>query len=197
MKLSLVISIIFISLTSYAQSNKTLVVIGDSLTEGYGLSKDSAFPKLLENSLKDWKVVNAGISGSTSASALSRVKWTLKSKPKVILIALGANDGLRGLSVKELKKNLAAAIDEIKKTNTKVLLAGMQAPPNYGKKYTQDFSAVYPSLSKEKNVPLYPFLLDGVAGNAKLNLTDGIHPNEEGHKIILEKILPFIKKELP
>lgn len=192
---TLIISLLFSIHALSAQ--KTFVIIGDSLTEGYGIAKESAFPHLLENLISNYKIINAGISGSTSASAMSRVKWTLKSKPDAILIALGGNDGLRGLSIKELSKNLTGAIKEIKKTQTKVMLAGIQAPPNYGAQYTKDFKNIFSQIAKEQKIPLYPFLLEGVAGNPRLNLPDGIHPNEEGHKVIAEKILPFIKKELP
>lgn len=179
-----------------ALAEKQLTILGDSVTEGYGIAKTDAYPSLLEKELKGWKVVNSGISGSTSASAPGRMKWALKAKPSAVLLALGGNDGLRALSVKEMKKNLAEAIDLAQKAEVQVLLAGYEAPPNYGGSYTRSFREVFRELAKEKKVPLYPFILEGVAGESKLNLADGIHPNVEGHKKIAGKILPFLKKEL-
>ena len=180
---------------------KKLVIIGDSLTEGLGVDKDSAFPAVLEKLLKDtgknnWEVVNSGISASTSASALSRVNWILKSKPDLILLALGANDGLRNLSTEELKTNLQKAIRKAKEQNIKVMLAGMEMPPNYGKAYTQKFHEVYPQLAREEKIALLPFLLKGVAGNPKLNQADGIHPNEAGHKIVAKLVYDFLVNKL-
>lgn len=189
---------LLISFAPFALAQKTLVIIGDSVTEGYGIGKESAYPYLLEKELPGWKVTNSGISGSTSASAPGRVKWALKSKPDAILLVLGGNDGLRGLKVQEMKKNLSEAIQLAKSgKNVKVLLAGYQAPPNYGSAYTKSFSAVFPELAKEHSVPLFPFILEGVAGNPGLNIADGIHPNEKGQKLILKNLLPFLKKELP
>jgi len=180
-----------------ALAQKSLTIIGDSVTEGYGLGKENTYPALVEKELKGWKITNAGISGSTSASAPSRMKWALKAKPTAILLVLGGNDALRALKVSEMKKNLADAIRLAEKTGVKVLLAGYQAPPNYGGEYTKSFSAVFGEVAKESKVAFYPFILEGVAGNPKLNLPDGFHPNEAGHKVIAQKILPFLKRELP
>lgn len=191
------IAVLYFAITFPAFAEKTLTIIGDSVTEGYGVSKESSFPALLEKELKGWKVTNAGISGSTSASAPGRMKWALKAKPDAVLLALGGNDGLRALKAAEMKKNLADAIELAKKSGVKVLLAGYKAPPNYGTDYTKGFSLVFTELAKENKVPLYDFILDGVAGNSKLNLADGIHPNVTGHKVITEKLLPFLRKELP
>lgn len=187
---------LLLALPAFAQE-KSLTIVGDSVTEGYGIAKEKAYPALLEKELKGWKVISSGISGSTSASAPSRMKWALKAKPSAILLVLGGNDGLRGLKVNEMKKNLAQAIDLAKKAKVPLLLAGYLAPPNYGKSYTDSFAAVFRELAKEKKVPFYPFILEGVAGDAKLNLPDGIHPNEAGHKMIQEKLVAFLKKELP
>ncbi len=185
------------SYCAFANPPKNLIIIGDSISEGYGVAKESSYPELIEKSLKNWKVTNSSVSGSTSASASTRVAWALKSKPQAILLALGANDGLRGLDSKEMEKNLSTAIDLAQKAGVKVLLAGMLAPPNYGKEYTTRFAAVFPHLAKKKKIPLYPFLLEGVAGKAKFNLPDGIHPNEAGQKKIKDALLPFLMKELP
>ncbi len=180
---------------------KTLVVLGDSLSEGYGVSKDSAYPAVLEKKLREasignWQVINAGVSGSTTASALSRMKWHIKSKPEAILLVLGANDGLRGLKIDETENNLSAAISYAQSQKVKVILGGLYMPPNYGKKYTENFKKMYISLSKKYNLIFIPFVLEHVAGNPKFNLADGIHPNEEGHKIIAENIFLVLKGNL-
>jgi acyl-CoA thioesterase-1 len=189
---------LFLSLfvTSYSQA-KTLVIVGDSLTEGYGVSKENAYPALLEKKIqvshKDWKVVNSGVSGSTTASAPSRIKWILKTKPDLVMIALGANDGLRGIKVEASKKNLKEALELLKKNKIPTIIGGLYIPPNYGKSYADDFKKMFIDLSKKYNAFLVPFILDGVAANPSLNQADGIHPNEEGHKIMAEKIYEQIK----
>jgi acyl-CoA thioesterase I len=177
-----------------------LVVLGDSLTEGYGVSRNSAFPALLEKKIsasgKQWIVVNAGISGATTASGPSRMRWQLKSKPKLVILALGANDGLRGLDLASTEKNLSETISIAQNANVEVILAGMMLPPNYGAKYTKDFQSIYQRLAKQFKIQKIPFLLDGVAGNPKLNLTDGIHPNEKGHEIIAGHVFTAIQDKL-
>ncbi|MBX2995187.1 MAG: arylesterase [Bdellovibrionaceae bacterium] len=179
---------------------KKLVILGDSLSEGYGVSREAAFPALLEKKIKadgkDWTVINAGISGSTSASAVSRLKWQLKAKPDLIVVALGANDGLRGLKTEELEKNLSAAIEAIQKEKIPVILAGMMMPPNYTKDYADKFAAVYPRVAKKYKIKLIPFLLDKVAGETALNQADGIHPNEKGHVIVADTVYANIKGQL-
>ena len=180
-----------------AASKKTILFLGDSLTEGFGVEKNQSFPALFDKKLKEEgflkvKVVNAGIGGSTSASARSRLNWFLRSKPDIIVLALGGNDGLRGLSTSEMKKNLAATIRLALSNHITVVLAGMKIPPNYGKKYTKDFEQVFPALAKEFSIPLIPFLLDGVAGERDLNLPDGIHPNPEGHKLIVQTVWKYL-----
>ncbi|MFN7729773.1 MAG: arylesterase [Bdellovibrio sp.] len=178
-------------------SPKKLVILGDSLTEGYGVSRDAAFPALLEKKIKadkkDWVVINAGISGSTSASAVSRLKWQLKSKPDLFVIALGANDGLRGLKPEDLEKNLSQAVEAIQKEKIPVVLAGMQMPPNYTKEYAASFAAVFPRVAKKYGLKTVPFLLEKVAGVTSLNQADGIHPNEKGHAIMAETVYNSIK----
>lgn len=197
---SFVISVVlFFSSFSFAQ--KKLVVLGDSLSEGYGVAKDAAYPALLEKKLHEagkteWSVINAGVSGSTTASAISRMKWIFKSKPDAVLLALGANDGLRGLKVEESEKNLADAIDYANSQKVKVILGGLYMPPNYGKDYTEKFKHMYEDLAKKHKVIFIPFILDKVAGNPKYNLADGIHPNEEGHKIVADNIFKVLKGAL-
>lgn len=192
---------LFLFFCSMAHANKKLVVLGDSITEGYGVSKTAAFPALVEKKLhdfgkKDWVVINAGISGSTTASALPRLKWQLKANPTVVMLALGANDGLRGFKVEEIKKNLADTIEYAAKHKVRIILAGIYLPPNYGKAYTEQFKNMYSSLAKKYRLTFIPFILNGVAGNPKLNLPDGIHPNEEGHKVIAENVFTAIKDTL-
>lgn len=180
--------------------SKTIVFLGDSLTEGYGVAKESAFPSLIQKKLeqdkKTTKVINAGVSGSTTASALSRLNWQLKQNPDVLFLALGANDGLRGLPIKQSYDNLSKAIELAQSKKVKVILAGMMMPPNYGTKYRQDFENLFKNLASKYRLKFIPFLLDGVAGQSELNLADGIHPNEAGHKIIAEKVYQQIKSEL-
>lgn len=191
--------LLFISIPSHAE--KKLIVLGDSLTEGYGVSKAAAYPALLEKKLhdsgkKDWVVVNAGVSGSTTASAISRMKWLFKSKPDVVLLVLGANDGLRGLKIEDSEKNLGAAIEFANQQKIRIILGGLYMPPNYGIAYTDKFKKMYSSLAVKYELTFIPFVLDKVAGNPKYNLTDGIHPNEEGHKIIAENIFQILKGAL-
>ncbi len=205
MKIKIILTFILAFLLQVAfsfasEQDFRIVILGDSLTEGYGVTKDSAFPAILEQMLKKKKanivVINSGVSGSTTASGPNRLNWILKSHPDMVLIALGSNDGLRGFKVEETKKNLAQMIEEVKKQKIKVLLAGFKMPPNYGKDYTQKFAAIFPDLAKKYQIPLIPFLLDGVAGDKNLNQTDMIHPNEKGHKKIAESVFPYIEKLL-
>lgn len=179
---------------------KKIIMLGDSLTEGYGVSKDKAYPALVQKKLekvgKKFLVVNAGISGSTSASAPSRMAWQLKSKPYLIFISLGANDGLRGQPVDKMEENLTTAIVQAQKAGVKVILGGMRLPPNYGAEYTDRFAAAFAKVARKTSVPLLPFILEGVGGDPKLNLADGIHPNEKGHEIVATTVFQFLEKHL-
>ncbi len=179
---------------------KKLVLLGDSLTEGFGVSKNSTYGALIQEKLKknhkNWTVINSGVSGSTSASLASRMKWILKSKPDLILLAIGANDALRGLKLESTKKNILEAIKSAQGESAKVLLAGMLAPPNYGKTYTQEFERLYRDIAQQTKVKLIPFLLEGVAGQKELNIADGIHPNEKGHQVIAETVYKAIEEYL-
>ena len=176
---------------------KKLIVLGDSLTEGYGVARETAFPAVLEKKIqsdkKNWSVVNAGVSGSTTASAISRMRWVFRSKPDLVILCLGANDGLRGLKVAESKKNLDEAIRFAKDQKVTVILGGLYMPPNYGADYTKEFRQMYEDLAKQHKIPFIPFLLEGVGGEAKYNLADGIHPNEKGHEIIATTVYNSIK----
>lgn len=198
--LFLFINLLFIPM-SHSESVKPntikIVFLGDSLTEGYGIEKSLAFPSLVENLAKRdshlLQVTNAGISGSTSASAESRAKWFVKSKPDILFLALGANDGLRGLSIQKMKENLTKTVSLLKKNNIKVFLVGMQMPPNYGNKYALEFKNSFQVIAKEQGVAFLPFLLDGVAGQSELNQPDGLHPNEKGHEVIAKNVYSFLK----
>jgi acyl-CoA thioesterase I len=170
-----------------------IVVLGDSLTAGLGLLETQAYPALLQQKLNaegyKWEVVNAGVSGDTSAAGLQRIDWALdQGHVKILMLELGANDGLRGLPVTEMKKNLAAIIEHGQKKGIAVLLAGMEAPPNFGPEYTVSFRQVYRDLASQYKIPLIPFLLDKVAGVATLNQGDGIHPNVEGARIVADTV---------
>ena len=173
---------------------KIILFYGDSLTAGYGLSTEDAFPAIIEKKLNKGglpaKVVNAGLSGETSAGGLSRIDWVLRQQVDVFVLELGANDGLRGLPLDQTQKNLQAIIDKVKAKypKAKIVIAGMMVPPNMGPDYTAKFRKIFPDLAKKNNATLIPFLLQDVAGNEKLNLADGIHPNTEGHKIVADNV---------
>ena len=177
-----------------------ILCLGDSLTEGYGVPKHESYPSLLQSLLqnegyKSVEVANGGISGSTTASSLRRLQWHLKGKkkPDIVILALGANDGLRGQDVKNSQENLEKTIELAQKNKIRILLAGMKMPPNYGNKYTKEFEAIFPKLAKKYNLPMIPFLLAGVATEKDLNLPDGIHPNGEGYKIVANTVLKYLK----
>ena len=185
----------------------TILVLGDSLTEGYGVEKEEAFPALVEKRLNAGKagaevkvavkVVNGGSSGSTSASGVRRLKWYARSKPDLVVLALGSNDGLRGVKVEETRRNVEAAIAFCKEKGWKAVLVGLQVPPNYGPGYAEDFKALYPELAGKHDLPILGFLLEGVAGEAEMNLADGIHPNERGHVRIAGNLAAFLMPLLP
>lgn len=183
----------------FQQQTKTILFFGDSITAGYGLSIEEAFPALVEQRLKkarkDIKVVNAGLSGETSAGGLSRIDWVLRQPVHLFILELGANDGLRGLPLDQTRQNLQTIIDKVKAKNpeVKIVLAGMMVPPNLGKEYTAEFKNIYPQLAKKNNATLIPFLLEGVGGDDKLNLADGIHPNVEGHKIVAGTVVKVLE----
>jgi acyl-CoA thioesterase-1 len=165
-----------------------IVILGDSLTAGLGLDRPQSFPSLLQARLDregySYQVVNAGVSGDTSAGGLRRLDWALEGNVRVLVVELGANDGLRGLPVAGMKKNLAEIITRAQARGITVILAGMEAPPNYGQQYTDEFRQAFRDLAAEHKVPLVPFLLEGVAGLRDMNQGDGIHPNPEGARIV-------------
>lgn len=189
----------FLALFQTTTAPKVLLFYGDSLTAGYGLSTEEAFPAVIEKKLRDkgkpTKVVNAGLSGETSAGGLNRLDWVLKQPVDVFVLELGANDGLRGLPLDQTQKNLQSIIDKVvtKYPKVKIVIAGMLVPPNMGPDYTASFRKIFPDLAKKNKATLIPFLLQDVAGDDKLNIADGIHPNVEGHKIVANNVLKVIE----
>lgn len=172
-----------------ADTRPVIMAFGDSLVAGYGLAQSESFPSRLQQKLESngykYRVVNAGVSGDTSAGGVRRIDWAMKQKPEIVIVELGANDGLRGQPTAELKKNLSAIVKQSLDGGAKVILIGMEAPPNLGPDYTKEFRQVYRDVAREFNVPLMPFFLMGVGGIANLNQGDGIHPNAEGVDIIV------------
>ncbi len=185
------------------QNEKPIILFfGNSLTAGYGIEQDLAFPGLIQDRLdslgKEYKVINGGLSGETTAGGVSRIDWFLEDEPAIFVLELGGNDGLRGIKLSETKKNLEIIIEKVqsKYPETKIILAGMQIPPNMGQEYTEEFQSIYPEVAESKNVELIPFLLQNVGGIKELNLPDGIHPTEEGHKIVLENVWEYLKDDV-
>jgi acyl-CoA thioesterase I len=182
------------------RSLPVVVFLGDSLTEGYGVAAELAYPKLLENDLrlrgKPVKVINASVSGSTSASAPARMQQVLKKKPKVVVLALGANDALRGLKPNAMQANLTTAIESACNQKVIVVLAGIQIPARYGPKYAAEFGQVFKTLQKKYNLPLVDGFLSVVMGKSELNQDDGLHPNEKGHRKMADQMLPALEQVL-
>lgn len=178
----------------------TIVALGDSLTAGFGLAREASFPHQLELALKrsgfEGQVLNAGVSGDTSAGGLARVGWVLQGGADLVILELGANDGLRGFDPAETKRNLEVMIRRIKAKGAVVLLAGMRALPNLGPEYGDAYNKIFPALAKAHKLPFYPFFLDRVAAVPALNQSDGIHPNAKGVAIIVAGILPVVKRAL-
>ena len=175
-----------------------ILALGSSLTQGYGLPPGTEFTVQLQAALKkagiDAVVTNAGVSGDTSAGGLARLDWSLGDHPDAVILELGSNDMLRGIAPGETEKNLRAVLDKLKAAHVKVLLTGMHAQRNLGADYVKQFDAIYPRLAKDYDVLFYPFFLDGVALNPKLNQADGMHPNPAGVKVVVARMLPYVKK---
>lgn len=190
-----------LALPALAAGPSKVVILGDSLTEGYGVAREESYPSVLEKLLKEKgrgrvAIVNAGIGGSTTASAVPRLKWHLKAKPDILVVALGGNDGLRGVKLEETRKNLREVIELAKKSGIRVLLAGMKIPPSYGPEYARGFEKLFADLAREEKVPLIPFLLEGVGGDPAMNQADGIHPNAKGHERIARTVLKSLEPML-
>jgi acyl-CoA thioesterase I len=175
-----------------------ILAFGTSLTQGYGLPPGTEFTAVMQTRLKqagiDASFVNAGVSGDTSSDGLSRLDWSLADKPDAVIVEMGSNDALRGIDPALTEKNLAAILGKLRAAHLPVLLLGMKAPRNLGPQYAKAFDAMYPALAKEYGVILYPFVLDGVALNPKLNQADGMHPNPAGVKVIVDRMLPYVEK---
>jgi len=199
--------ILFIGLlyvnASHAQEQKTILFFGNSLTAGMGVQPQQAFPALIDEKLSqagyNYKVINAGLSGETTAGGVTRIDWILKNNNiDIFILELGANDGLRGIKPEQTRANLAKIIDKVSasETGVQIVLAGMQVPPNMGIDYASEFKSIFPDLAKSKKVKLIPFLLQDVGGEKKLNQSDGIHPNPEGHKKLAENVWKVLKSLL-
>ena len=177
-------------------TERVVVALGDSLTAGFGVAAEEAWPALIDARLKreghPYRVVNAGVSGDTTAGGLRRVDWVLRNRPEVAVVALGANDGLRGLGTDAMEANLLAIVERLRAAGVRVLVAGMEVPPNYGAAYARAFRGVFPDVARRTGAALMPFLLDGVAADPRLNLADGIHPNVAGHRVIADRVYPHL-----
>ena len=185
------------------KKNRTILFFGDSLTAGYGLEEPSlAFPGVIQSRLDSagltYKVVNAGVSGETSSGGIERISWIISNPVDIFVLELGANDGLRGIPIDVTTNNLQRIIDSVKAKNSqaKIILTGMQVPPNMGQRYTSAFRSMFPELAKKNNIELVPFLLQGVGGETNLNQADGIHPTVEGHKRVADNVWPYILKAI-
>jgi acyl-CoA thioesterase-1 len=193
--------LLFCAIAAHAQDAPVkLAILGDSLTAGFGLTPEQALPARLEAALKaegrNVTVVNDGVSGDTSAGGLDRVDWSLGDKPDIVMVELGANDALRAVDPASTERNLSAIIEKLKAAGVGVWLAGMMAPRNLGPDYVRAFDGLYKRLAEKYKVPLYPFLLDGVAQDPSLNQADGLHPNPKGVDIIVQRLLPFVNRNL-
>lgn len=182
---------------AHVSAERRIVAFGNSLTAGLGVAQHESYPARLQQKLDlvgySYRVINAGVSGETTAGGLRRVPWVLNSKPSIVIIELGGNDGLRGLSLQETKGNLERIIQQLQQSSVTVVLAGMKLPPNYGMEYTAGFEALYRALANQYHLTMIPFFLDGVAGSSLLNQADGIHPTGEGYRVIVEKIFPALE----
>ena len=177
-----------------------VVFLGDSLSAGFGVDGDQAFPARLRSMLAEercsFRLVNAGVSGDTSAGGRARIEWLLRQKPDVVVVELGGNDGLRGQPLAGIEDNLRVILRAAKAAGAKVLLTGMRIPPSYGPEYSGGFAAIYPGLARQESVLLVPFLLEGVAGDPELNQPDGIHPTPEGHRRVAATVAPYLRSLL-
>ncbi len=200
--LSLVFLIGWVGFCAAAPNSRIVLFLGDSITAGYGLDSPQAYPDLIQKKIdaKGWnfKVVNAGQSGDTSAGGLSRLNWVLKNRIDVLVLELGGNDGLRGLSVEGMKKNLQAIIDRTRERypEAKIVIAGMKLPPNMGRDYVRQFEAVFPDLAKKNHAELIPFVLEGVGGIQALNQPDALHPTAKGHEIVAANVWKVLEPVL-
>jgi acyl-CoA thioesterase-1 len=190
--------------TAAREARPTIVAFGDSLTSGLGVAEEEAYPAQLQRRLDAagyrYRVINAGVSGDTTAGGVRRVEWVLNSKPAIVILELGANDGLRGIDPAQTRANLETIIQRLQAARVTVILAGMKLPPNYGREYTTRFEVIYPDLARKYHLPLMPFFLEGVAAQETLNQADGIHPTAAGYRVIVENLFrtlqPLLAKPL-
>jgi len=192
------LSVVLLSLgPAEARGEGVIVALGDSLTAGLGVDADEAFPARLQVRLRRegyaYRVVNAGVSGDTTAGGLRRVDWVLRTNPEIVIVALGANDGLRGQSPQAVRANLEEIVARLQAAGARVLLAGMRLPPNYGAEFTKEFEAVFPAVARRAKIAFMPFLLDGVATDPRLNQPDGIHPTAAGHQVIADHLWSYLR----
>jgi acyl-CoA thioesterase-1 len=177
-----------------------VIFLGDSLTAGYGLPAEAAFPAVVAEMSREkgrpMRFVNAGVSGDTTSGGLDRVGWLLEQKPDLLVVGLGVNDAFRGQPIDRVEANLREIVARAKSAGVRVLLLGMRIPTNYGPEYAEAFAAVYPRVAKADKVILMPFLLDGVGGHYELNLDDGIHPNREGQRVVANNVLVYVDRAL-
>lgn len=181
-----------------ASKRDVFLFVGDSLTAGYGVAVESAFPALLEERWRregvPFRARNAGVSGSTTAGVLENLDWSLADDVHTVFLCIGANDGLRGLDLAESRRNIERIVEKARAKGARIVLAGMKLPPNYGREYASSFESIYPAVAKELGLELMPFLLDGIGGQASMNIEDGIHPNEAGHARIAENVHRFLRE---
>ncbi len=199
LKVALTALILLCFTNTYAQNEQTILFFGDSITAGYGLETEQAFPALIQQKIDslelNYSVVNAGLSGETTAGGLRRVDWILQQHVDIFVLELGGNDGLRGIDPQSSKQNLQGIIDKVqqKYPEAEIVLTGMQAPPNLGDIYTDEFRSIFYELAEENDVTFMPFILKEVAGNPDLNQSDGIHPTAEGHQIVAENLWDVLR----
>ncbi len=195
----IIVALVFLLAPALTCAQTNILFFGNSLTAGYGLSPEEAFPAVAEELLnkKGHKVraINAGLSGETSAGGLTRIDWVLRQPVDILVLELGANDGLRGLPLDQTRKNLQGIMDKVKRRypNARIVIAGMMVPPNMGPEYSQEFRQLFEELARKNRAVLIPFLLEGVAGHSHLNLPDGIHPNAEGHRIVAQTVIKYLE----
>ena len=179
-----------------AAEERVIVAFGDSLTAGLGVDAAQTYPARLGERLKregyDYRVINAGVSGDTTAGGLRRVDWALRLKPEIVIVELGVNDALRGQKLTAVRANLDQLVSRFQAAGARVLVAGMRLPPNYGERYAEDFHRLYGDVARARNAPLMPFFLDGVGAVAHLNQADGIHPTAEGYAIVVDRLWPHL-----
>tara|TARA_R110000868_G_scaffold304437_7_gene565064 strand:+ start:44841 stop:45473 length:633 start_codon:yes stop_codon:yes gene_type:complete len=203
LKMKLILLLFLLTTTSiFAQEKKTILIFGDSITAGYGVEPSQAFPALIQNRIDslglDYEVINGGLSGETSAGGLRRINWVLQRKVDIMILELGGNDGLRGIDLSSTKENLQEIVDKAlaKYSDMEIIVAGMQVPPNLGVEYSKEFRELYPTLAKENDLALIPFILEKVGGIRELNQPDQIHPNVAGHKLVAETVWEALKPML-